>query len=339
MRAGTTITLSDVATLGVDVGLAFAASAAGALKLAVAHVEGVETHDVGLAFAASAAGALGLAVEGRPAHDVGLAFGGSAAGALGLAVAHVEGVETHDVGLAFAASAAGALGLAVAHVEGVETHDVGLAFAASAAGALGLAVAHVEGVETHDVGLAFAASAAGALTLHLARDSAREIRERIAAAERAERYARALRAVSPVDVVLVALEVDHPRLAAPLRVVNDAAGRTIEDEEYLPMRFEARYADDLEGQAPRAQIVVDNVGRDLTALLEATAGAQGATVRVLEVLVLDATTAAVQWEITLDVLGARITSGQAALDIGFDPGLDGPSVLMRHDPQTSPGLF
>lgn len=153
-----------------DVGLAFSASASGAMALAIAHVEATEVLDVGLAFSASGDGAFALAVEHTEAGEVlevGLAFSGSAASQFALSVSLVEAGETLDVGLAFAASAATSFSLGLFIVPRGETFDVGLGFSGSAAGAFALAIEHAEASEVLDIGLASSASASGSFTLSI----------------------------------------------------------------------------------------------------------------------------------------------------------------------------
>ena len=153
----------------------------------------------------------------------------------------------------------------------------------------------------------------------------------------AARYDRALRASAPEDAVLTALEIHHPALLEPARLVNDAVSRMIEGNEYARSRFEMRRAGDVDGQAPRAELAIGNSGRDLMQWVEAADGGVGATVRMLQVLA--APGAVPEWELTLDVLEVRADQEHLIVGLGYDPLLDRAAVLMRHDPQTSPGLF
>ncbi len=148
------------------------------------------------------------------------------------------------------------------------------------------------------------------------------------------RYDRALRASSPLDRVLTALEIRHPAIVEPVRVVNDADDHTIEGERYVGLRFGARFADDVEGREPRAELVIDNVGRELTQWIEAAGGGVGATVRVMQVV-----DGIPEWEMTMDVAHIRLDQERVTARLGFDPLLGRAAVTLRHDPQTSPGLF
>ena len=151
------------------------------------------------------------------------------------------------------------------------------------------------------------------------------------------RYRRALREAAPADRLLTALEISHPAIAQPVRVINDTQGRAIEGNDYVALRFEARLADDIAGQAPQAELAIDNVGRALTQWIEATGGGVGNSVRVMQVLDID--DPPVEWEVTLDVAGMAVDQERVTARLGFDPLLGRAAVTLRHDPQTSPGLF
>ena len=151
------------------------------------------------------------------------------------------------------------------------------------------------------------------------------------------RYQHALREAAPADRLLTALEISHPAIAQPVRVINDTQGRAIEGNDYVALRFDARLADDIAGQAPQAELAIDNVGRALTQWIEATGGGAGASVRVMQVLDID--DPPVEWEVTLDVAGMAVDQERVTARLGFDPLLGRAAVTLRHDPQTSPGLF
>ena len=160
---------------------------------------------------------------------------------------------------------------------------------------------------------------------------------RVSARDSAGLFARWQRESAPTDRVLTALEIRHPAVALPVRVVNDTENRRIEGNEYIALRFDARLADDIAGQAPQAELAIDNIGRELTQWIEAAGGGIGATVRVM--LVLAVPNPPVEWELTLDVAGIAVDQERVTARLGFDPLLGAAAVRLRHDPQTSPGLF
>jgi len=147
-------------------------------------------------------------------------------------------------------------------------------------------------------------------------------------------WQQAVRALDPDSVPLMAAEITHPDIPIPARTINDSVEHTIEGNTYARNRFELRLIDDVEGEAPRATLRMDNVGEVLTQWIELSRGGAGAAVRIMQVI-----DDQVQWEITLDAAGAVVDHQRAVFTLGFDPLLQRPAVQMRHDPEHSPGLF
>lgn len=150
------------------------------------------------------------------------------------------------------------------------------------------------------------------------------------------RFDQTSRAGTPEAVVVTAVEITHPAVTAPVRVVNDAKSHLIGAYWFSAARFNARLADDAAGQAPRAELVIDNVGDVLTRWVELSDGGNGATVRLFQ---FQAEVGAVEWEVELDVVSMRVTTQSVTARLGFDPMLHRPAVQIRHDPDRSPGLF
>ena len=156
-----------------------------------------------------------------------------------------------------------------------------------------------------------------------------------------KRFDQAGRVGTPEVMVLTALELTHPAVAAPLRAVNDAQSKRIGGHDFAAARFSARLADDADGQAPRAELVMDNVGEALTRWVEASDGGSGAVVKLMQVAEapVDDGDLEVEWAVELDVVGMRVTAQSVTARLGFDPMLHRPAVQVRHDPDHSPGLF
>ena len=149
-----------------------------------------------------------------------------------------------------------------------------------------------------------------------------------------DQFDQASRAGTPEAPVLTALEISHPDVAAPVRAVNDTKIHNIDGNWFVAARFSARLADDADGQAPRAELVIDNVGNVLTQWVELSDGANGATIKLMQVI-----GGSIQWSVELDVVGMRVSAQSVTALLGFDPMLHRPAVQIRHDPDHSPGLF
>ena len=149
-----------------------------------------------------------------------------------------------------------------------------------------------------------------------------------------DRFDQASRAGTPEAPALTALEITHPDVVAPARAINDSIAHTVDGNHFPPARFRARLADDADGQAPRAELVIDNVGNVLTQWVELSDGGNGAVVKLMQVV-----NDVVEWSVELDVVGMRVSTQSVTARLGFDPMLHRPAVQIRHDPDHSPGLF
>ena len=157
-----------------------------------------------------------------------------------------------------------------------------------------------------------------------------------------DEWNRAVRALAPRDLIVYAVRLDHPDLAVPARIVNDVRGCEVGGARYAPLRFDLRLADDVEGQAPRAELSVVNIGRELVQWVDrANASTEGATATLLELLRdRDPSSGAAteEWSTVMDVADCSARD-IVRVQLGYDPTLNQPLVRVRHDPRTSPGLF
>lgn len=152
-----------------------------------------------------------------------------------------------------------------------------------------------------------------------------------------ERFRRALGAVSSADVAVVLLEISHVAMPTPARVVRDTQDLVSGGNTFVAAGFDFTLPDDRGSQAPRAEIVIDNVGRELMAWVEASQGGRGAEVRVM--VVLRATPDVIEVDYGLSLESLKVDQSKVVGELGFGNLLDLPAVAVRYDPSTAPGLF
>ena len=145
-----------------------------------------------------------------------------------------------------------------------------------------------------------------------------------------------LQRVNDASGVLVLLLLEHPSIAT-VHVVNDTRDWVIGADTWIGLPFRFRLPQSAAGQAPRAALEVDNVGRALTEELEKLppGAALQATVRIVS----RATPTVVDYEFTAPLSGVSITVQTVTAVIGNDDALRAPAVKVRYDPSTTPGLF
>jgi len=153
-------------------------------------------------------------------------------------------------------------------------------------------------------------------------------------------YSRSLQAAvnaTSGEAPRVLLEITHPGLAQPVRVVNDTQDLTSGGHLFVGLGFRITLPDDQEGRLPSAQLAVDNVGRELVQWLEVSNGGAGAQCRLMQVMRSAPDT--IEWEITMELSHIVVTTPEVSGTLGFEDLLNRPGCAMRYDPTTAPGLF
>lgn len=148
---------------------------------------------------------------------------------------------------------------------------------------------------------------------------------------------RNLLATSADEPFLVALEIIHPDLAVPVRVVNNTESVTIQGNEFIACPFQLTLPEDVDRQVPKAKLSVDNIGRELTQWLEVSGGGKGAKCRILQVV--PSSPDIIEYDMTLDLTGLSIDNMAVSGDLGFQETLNQSAVAIRYDPISSPALW
>lgn len=145
-----------------------------------------------------------------------------------------------------------------------------------------------------------------------------------------------LHRVTDTDGLLLLLVLEHPSIETA-RVVNDTRDWVIGGQTYVGLPFRFKLPNAAAGEAPRAGIEIDNVGRELTAELEKLppSGALLATFTVVS----RATPTVVEFSFTAPLSGVSATVQAVSATIGNDDALRAPAVKVRYDPSANPGLF
>lgn len=148
---------------------------------------------------------------------------------------------------------------------------------------------------------------------------------------------RNLLATTPDDPFLVLVEITHPDLAIPIRVVNNTENIISNGDEFFAIPFEITLPDSKDQQVPKARLSVDNVGRELTQWLEVSQGGKGAKCRIMQILASDPDV--VEFDMTMDLTGLSINNLTVSGELGFRDTLNQSAVAVRYDPRTAPGLW
>jgi hypothetical protein len=137
--------------------------------------------------------------------------------------------------------------------------------------------------------------------------------------------------------VLQLLEIASPSMSTPVRVVGDTRDLVSNGVTYIGLPFTVGLPSDKAGEVPRAKLVVDNVGRDLTGVLEALP--PGAVLTATIKVVHRSTPDVVDYQFVAPMNGVRVDMGRLSATMGPDDLMRRPAVLLRFDPTNSPALF
>jgi len=135
------------------------------------------------------------------------------------------------------------------------------------------------------------------------------------------------------------LEISHDELAAPgvIRVVNDTQDLTHDGDVFTACAFRVQFPEDIAQSMPRVPIAIDNLGKEMTAWLDASGGGKGATVRIMQVM--RDTPNIVEQEYTMLLMNTNQTIMEISGELGYDNILELPALGILYSPQTAPGLF
>jgi hypothetical protein len=146
-----------------------------------------------------------------------------------------------------------------------------------------------------------------------------------------------LQRVDDPDGMLLLVLIDHASFAGGIRVVQDTRDWTIGGTSFIGLPLAIKLPQDVSKEATRAQLSIDNVGRDLLAEVEGLP--PGASLDVMLRLVSRAAPEVTEWEYMAGASVAEVDVETITLTLGDDELLRRNAVALRYDPSTAPGIF
>lgn len=131
--------------------------------------------------------------------------------------------------------------------------------------------------------------------------------------------------------------IEHASFASPVRIVNDTRDWVIAGNTYVALPFGIKLPTQAQQENPRAQIHIDNVGRELTGAIEGLP--VGASLIATLQVVSRATPAVVDYEFIAQLSGINITPTLVTANMGPDDTMRQTAVRIRFDPVNAPALF
>lgn len=126
-------------------------------------------------------------------------------------------------------------------------------------------------------------------------------------------------------------------IASPVRLVNDTRNVTSDGDLFLACPFQVVLPKDASKEVPRAQIRMDNVGREIGQELEALE--PGAELIGKIQIVYRSTPNVIEYEFQAPISRPKATVFDVTASMGPTDLMRRPAVNIRYDPHTAPGLF
>lgn len=150
-------------------------------------------------------------------------------------------------------------------------------------------------------------------------------------------YTERRQRVTDTDSTLLFLEITAPSFGETLRIVNDTQNWTSNGVEYIGVPFGFKLPDDVSGQAPRAVLTMDNVGRGISDDLERWTPGEMITSKMMISDKADPDT--IERTFVFPMTGVRVGGTTATAQCGWGHLLGQQSVRLRQTPFVVPGIF
>ena len=139
------------------------------------------------------------------------------------------------------------------------------------------------------------------------------------------------------EKLLALLEITHPFLSVPVRLVNDNEDFLFNGDNFLAMPFKIKRQDDVQGELPKVILSISNIGRTLVRWVDSSGGGKGATVSVI--ISRRSTPTVTEERLNLSIQSVSITTELVSFNMIVQNNLVKRSMLYLYDINRAPGLF
>ena len=139
------------------------------------------------------------------------------------------------------------------------------------------------------------------------------------------------------EALLVLLEITHPFLSTPLRLVSDNKNLVSNGFDFIAMNFKIHRQSDVQGELPKVSLTIPNVGRSLVRWIDSSEGGKNANINVM--LARRSTPDTIEESLNFGVDRVNITTDLITFSLVVQNNLIKRSVRFVYDIKRAPGLF
>jgi hypothetical protein len=146
-----------------------------------------------------------------------------------------------------------------------------------------------------------------------------------------------LQDVSDQHGLLELLQIEGPSFPSVIRIVNDTRDWDCFGYRFTALPFRIKLPNQVGRELPRAQIRIDNIGREIVPFIESLPLSDSIVMTIR--LVSRATPSVIDYEFISPISNIKINQLSLTADMGPDDSMRRAIVQLRFDPTTAPGLF
>ena len=139
------------------------------------------------------------------------------------------------------------------------------------------------------------------------------------------------------ESVIILLEITHPLITETIRLVRDNCDVVSNGNTYNAMSFDFKRQDDVQGEVPKVNLIVQNVGRSLVKWIDQSGGGKDAEIKAL--LIRRSTPNMIEETVKLQIERISITSTSVSFNLVVQNNLIRRGIKYIYNIQRSPGFF
>lgn len=139
------------------------------------------------------------------------------------------------------------------------------------------------------------------------------------------------------EAILVLLEITHPYLSEPLRLVNDNKDIVSMSNNYMAMPFDITRQDDIQGELPQISLKISNVGRSLVKWIDSSGGGRNSVISLK--LVRRSSPDLIEENLVLGIQRITISTEIVSFSLIVQNNLVKRAMKYIYEIKRSPGLF
>ena len=136
--------------------------------------------------------------------------------------------------------------------------------------------------------------------------------------------------------LIVAIKIEHPFVSDPICLINDSHDFEFLGNNYIPMPFEIKKHNDVQGELPRVSLRITNIGKSMVKWIDASSGGRDAK---LTVYLTRRSNPIAEEQIVFGISSVSVTSEIISFNLIIQNNLVKRSVRWEYDIKHARGLF